>query len=169
MNFKEGVIRWDEVYHITEARYDEAPEIQLKINDVLMTKDGTIGKLLYVNSLPGKASLNSHLLVMRPLNDEFLPRYLYYQLQSDPFTVHVELNKTGTTFFGITQDEVGRYKMLLPPITEQEKIVKFIENQTSKIDTSIIKIENEIELMQEYKQALISEAITGKIDVREAT
>ena len=58
MNFKDGKIRWDEVYHITEARYDEAPEIQLKAGDVLMTKDGTIGKLLYVDTLPDKASLN---------------------------------------------------------------------------------------------------------------
>ena len=49
MNFKDGKIRWDEVYHITNERYDEAPEIQLKEGDVLMTKDGTIGKLLFVN------------------------------------------------------------------------------------------------------------------------
>src|SRR5690348_1799458 len=69
MNFKDGVIRWDEVYHITEERYNEAPEIQLKVGDVLMTKDGTIGKLLYVDSLPDKASLNSHLLVLRPISD----------------------------------------------------------------------------------------------------
>ncbi len=46
MNFKDGEIRWEEVYHIPYNRYDEAKEIQLKIDDVLMTKDGTIGKLV---------------------------------------------------------------------------------------------------------------------------
>ena len=56
MNFKDGIIRWNEVYHITEERYNEAHEIQLQEGDVLITKDGTIGKLLYVDHLPGKAS-----------------------------------------------------------------------------------------------------------------
>ena len=104
MNFKEGKIRWDEVYHITEERYEEAPEIQLKVNDVLMTKDGTIGKLLFTDYLPDKTSLNSHLLVLRPLNNEFIPKYLYFILQSEYFKIHIELHKTGTTFYGITQE-----------------------------------------------------------------
>src|SRR3989338_7620245 len=43
MNFKDGEIRWDEVYHVSEKRYDIAKEIQLRVSDVLMTKDGTIG------------------------------------------------------------------------------------------------------------------------------
>ena len=77
MNFNNGKINWDEVYHISEDRYEEAPEIHLRENDVLITKDGTIGKLLYVDYLPDRASLNSHLLVLRPLNGEFIPRYLY--------------------------------------------------------------------------------------------
>jgi type I restriction enzyme, S subunit len=167
MNFKDGIIRWNEVYHITEERYKEAPEIQLKEGDVLMTKDGTIGKLLFVNNLPGKASLNSHLLLMRSLNNEFTQKYLYFILQSEYFKGHIDTNKTGTTFFGITQEEVGTFKMLLPPVQEQEQIVKHIEIETSKIDKTLSQFENEIALLQEYKTALISEAVTGKIDVRE--
>ena len=85
MNFKDGVIRWNEVYHISYARYEMAPEIQLKDNDVLITKDGTIGKLLFVNKIPYpyNASLNSHLLVFRPLNGSYYPKYLFYQLILD--------------------------------------------------------------------------------------
>ena len=47
-----------------------------------MTKDGTIGKLLYVDYIPAphKASLNSHLLVFRPVRKSYYPKYLYYQL-----------------------------------------------------------------------------------------
>jgi type I restriction enzyme, S subunit len=64
MNFKDGAIRWHEVYHIPEARYEMAPEIQLRPEDVLMTKDGTIGKVLYIDSIPhpGKASLIATIL-----------------------------------------------------------------------------------------------------------
>jgi type I restriction enzyme S subunit len=75
MNFKDGAIRWGEVYHISEARYAIAPEIQLRPNDVLMTKDGTIGKVLYIDAIPypGKASLNSHLLLFRPIAASYNP------------------------------------------------------------------------------------------------
>src|ERR1700730_12614471 len=63
MHIRDGTVNWDDCYHITEERYTIAPEIQLKEWDVLITKDGSIGKLAYIDSLPGKASLNSHLLV----------------------------------------------------------------------------------------------------------
>ena len=52
-----------------------------------------------------------------------------------------------------------------PPLPEQHIIVKYIEIHTSRIDTTISKIEKEIELMQEYRTALISEVVTGKIKV----
>jgi type I restriction enzyme, S subunit len=77
MNFDEGEIKWDEVYHIPQARYEEAKPIKLNTGDVLMTKDGTIGKILFIDYIPypGKASLNSHLLVFRPLNNCYFPKY----------------------------------------------------------------------------------------------
>lgn len=93
MNFKGGKINWKEVYHISEERYNEAPDIQLKVDDILMTKDGTIGKLLFVDYLPGKASLNSHLLVLRALKNKYFAKYLYYQLDSQNFLGHIEYNK----------------------------------------------------------------------------
>jgi type I restriction enzyme S subunit len=133
MNFHDGEIRWNEVYHISEDRYNEAPEIQLTEDDVLFTKDGTIGKLLYVDSIPYpyKASLNSHLLVLRPLNNSYNPRFLYFQLQSMPFKHHVELTKTGTTFYGITQEGMGQYKMILPPPSEQTAIANYLDPKTT--------------------------------------
>ncbi|WP_320018925.1 restriction endonuclease subunit S [Labilibaculum manganireducens] len=167
MNFKDGIIRWEEVYHITQERYEQAPEIQLKKGDVLMTKDGTIGKLLYVDYLPGQASLNSHLLVLRCLDGTYLPKFLYYQLMTDLFQEHIDLHKTGTTFFGITQEAVGKYQMLLPPIIEQDEIIKYIEEKNSLFDELIFKSESSIEKLKLYRQSIISEAVTGKIDLRD--
>jgi type I restriction enzyme S subunit len=169
MNFKDGKIRWNEVYHITEERYEEAPEIQLQEGDVLMTKDGTIGKLLFVDDIPypGKASLNSHLLLLRPLDNSYHPRYLYHQLSTDYFDQFVELYKTGTTFYGITQDAMGKYKMILPPIEEQESIALKVDELTSSFEKEIKTVRTEIDLLKEYRQSLIYEAVTGKIDVRE--
>jgi type I restriction enzyme, S subunit len=164
MNFKDGIIRWEEVYHISEERYAEAPEIQLQKNDVLMTKDGTIGKLLYVDSLPNRASLNSHLLVFRPLKGEYIPRFLYYELQSEHFKNHVEHVKTGTTFYGITQEGTGQFKILLPPLPEQSQISSFLDFKTRQIDDLISKKQKLIELLLEESTAMINQAVTKGLD-----
>ena len=161
MNFKDGAIRWNEVYHISEARYGVAPDIQLRPNDVLMTKDGTIGKVLYIESipLPAKASLNSHLLLFRPIGIGYNPKYLYYQLGSRRFQDFIELNKSGTTFFGLSQAAVARYPVLLPPLTEQARIAAVL----SDIDTDIAGLEAKLTKDRQLKQGMMQELLTGRI------
>ncbi len=161
MNFKDGAIRWNEVYHISEARYDMAPEIQLKVDDVLMTKDGTIGKVLYIDTIPypGKASLNSHLLLFRPIRGSYNPKYLYYQLGSQRFKDFIELSKSGTTFFGISQAAVGAYPLLLPPMAAQAQIAETL----SDMDAEIAELEGRLIKARQIKQGMMQELLTGKI------
>ena len=160
INFKDGKIRWKEVYHIPEKRYQEAKNIQLKENDILMTKDGTIGKLLYVEDIPfpGKASLNSHLLVFRPLNRSYEPRFLFYQLSYKQFADYVDLNKSGSTFFGITQEAVGNYRTYLPPLPEQKAIAQIL----SDMDAEIEALEQKRDKYKAIKQGMMQELLTGK-------
>ncbi|MDM0549257.1 restriction endonuclease subunit S [Clostridium perfringens] len=153
VNFDRGKIIWNECYHITEERYNQAPEIQLKNGDVLMTKDGTIGKLLYVDNLPGKASLNSHLFIMRPLNNKFISKYLYYNLQSQGFKKYIDSNKTGSTIPAITQASMEKYKLILPSTREQEKIASIL----SIVDKQIENIEKLIQKNQELKKGLMQQ------------
>lgn len=167
MNFKGGKIRWEEVYHISEERYNEAPEIQLKVNDILMTKDGTIGKLLFVDYLPGKASLNSHLLVLRPLKNKYHAKYLYYQLESESFIGHIEHNKYGTTFYGLTQEAMGRFITILPLLSEQTAIANYLDEKTQKIDAIVSNIGKQIDTLKELRKTLINDVVTGKIKVSE--
>src|ERR1017187_8483923 len=82
MHFKEGRVSWDDCYHVTPERYAVDSDIHVSVGDVLMTKDGSIGKLAYIDSLPGSACLNSHVLVLRPLKNLYVGRFLYYVLQS---------------------------------------------------------------------------------------
>lgn len=167
MNFKAGRINWDEVYHITIDRYEQAPEIQLKENDVLMTKDGTIGKLLFVDAIPApyKASLNSHLLVFRPIKNSYVPRYIYYQLDSSLFQSYVETVKAGTTFFGISQAAVGRYIAVLPPKQEQQAIANYLDEKTAHIDRVVATINSQIDKLKELRKTLINDIVSGKICV----
>jgi type I restriction enzyme S subunit len=161
MNFKDGQIKWNEVYHISEERYEEAKPIQLRTGDILMTKDGTIGKLLFVEEipLPRKASLNSHLLVFRPLNGAYHPAFLYYELSSQNFSNFVELNKSGSTFFGITQGAIGNYLAYLPSIEEQIAIAAVL----SDLDAEILALETRREKTRTLKQGMMQELLTGRI------
>jgi type I restriction enzyme S subunit len=160
MNFKDGRIRWAEVYHIPTKRYLEAQEIQLRVGDVLMTKDGTIGKLLFVDQIPypGKASLNSHLLVFRPLQNHYDPKFLFYQLGSPQFARHVDLHKSGSTFFGLTQAATGTYPMVLPSLPEQTAIATTL----SDMDAEISALEARHNKTRDLKQAIMQELLTGK-------
>jgi len=161
MNFKDGAIRWGEVYHVPDERYMVAPEIQLHPGDVLMTKDGTIGKLLYVDSIPypGRATLNSHLLVFRPKNSAYIPRFLYYQLGSPRFTSHIELHKSGSTFFGISQGSVGKYEMLLPSLAEQEAIVDSLTAADAVIDA----LQTRLAKARAMKTGMMQQLLTGRV------
>jgi type I restriction enzyme S subunit len=160
MNFKDGEIRWDEVYHVSEDRYEIAKEIQLKNDDILMTKDGTIGKFLFITQIPFpiKATLNSHLLVFRPLRNSYFPKFLYYQFLSKNFRDFIDLMKSGTTFFGISQKSVGVYNVLLPSLEEQTKIAKIL----SDMDAEITALETKLAKIKAIKLGMMQELLTGK-------
>lgn len=63
--------------------------------------------------------------------------------------------------------ELNRLHLIVPPKIEQSDIIDHIRKEVSRIDSIISKAEKEIKLLQEYRTALISEVVTGKIDVRE--
>ncbi|HIF9238245.1 TPA: restriction endonuclease subunit S [Photobacterium damselae] len=160
MNFKDGKIRWNEVYHIPEDRYEMDRNIQLKVGDILMTKDGTIGKLLFVDHIPKpyKATLNSHLLLFRPKLESYVPKYLYYLMKTRLLDDHIELHKSGSTFFGITQEAMGKLLALLPSNEEQTAIATILSDMDSEIQT----LEQRLAKTRQIKQGMMQELLTGK-------
>jgi type I restriction enzyme S subunit len=103
--------------------------------------------------------------VLHP-NSDLFPKYLYYLIICEPIIQKIVSESKGIAYPAINSSELKEIKIWYPSVTEQEQIVKYIESETSKIDKTLLKIESEIALLQEYKTALISEAVTGKIDVR---
>ncbi|MCK5030917.1 MAG: restriction endonuclease subunit S, partial [Thermoplasmatales archaeon] len=81
-DFKDGRINWDTCVYVEEDRYLMDPYIQLKNQDILVTKDGTIGKIAYADSIPKPATLNSGVFVLRPLDGAYHPKFFYYILKS---------------------------------------------------------------------------------------
>lgn len=159
-DFKGKFIQWDQCYHCDEDRYEQDTNIQLKNGDLLITKDGTIGKVALVSGLDDKATLNSGVFVIRPIHQEYTTQYFYWLLLSRSFTDFVDYYKTGSTIAHLYQDTFVNFKYPLPPIAEQQKIASFLDYETAKIDTLIAKQEKLIELLKEKRQAVISHAVT---------
>lgn len=167
-DFHNGKIDWSTCYHVSEERYNMDTNIHIKIGDLLVTKDGTIGKLARVEELPDKACLNSHLLIIRPLKDMFTNSFLYYVMSSSVFTEYYSLVSTGTTMDSLSQEKMGEFIFPVFEIAEQERIADYLDDKCAKIDELIKDKEAQIEKMEKYKKSLIYEYVTGKKRVKGA-
>lgn len=166
-DFVNGEINWNTCVHISEDRYAEDELLHIKENDLLITKDGTIGKLAIVKNCPEKVSLNSGVMIIRSLDVfDYSDKYLYYILQSNQFYIWYELSQSGnSTIKHLYQGQFYNFEFSFPEINEQNKITLYLDNKCSEID-SLIKIKNQkIEKLQEYKKSLIYEYVTGKKQV----
>ena len=164
-DFKNRTVNWESCYRITEERYEEDPYIHLQEKDILITKDGTIGKVVQVKNIPYKASVNSGVFVTRPLkNKHYKDDYMFYVLASNIFHEFINLQKSGTTISHLYQNVFENFQYPFPPLDEQEKIAQFLDYKTKQIDELIKKKETLIEKLDEKRTALISHAVTKGLD-----
>jgi type I restriction enzyme S subunit len=164
-HFSEHKIQWDACPHVSPERYELDRNIQLAEGDLLLMKDGAaMGKLAYVDKIPDRACLNSHLLLFRPQSSQEKPSYdakfMYYFMQTDIFQGYIKVNGTGSTFLGISQQAIGNLRLVFPSLVEQTKIVACLDYETAKIDRLMAKQQRLIALLEEKRQAVISHAVT---------
>jgi len=163
-DFINGSVNWESCYHVNEERYNEDPYIQLKENDLLITKDGTIGKVALVTGLKTKATLNSGIFLTRPLTGEYYTNFMYWLLNSEVFETFFNYISNGSTIQHLYQNVFVIFSFPLPSLSEQQSIASFLDSETSKIDTLIEKKQRLIELLEEKRSALISHAVTKGLD-----
>ena len=168
-DFENGRIQFERSYHITEERYNEAPEIQLQVGDLLVTKDGTVGKMALVTDLPDKASLNSHLLLIRPTNGAYINRFLFWLMSSDVFTEYTGYSQDGTIMASLSQEKIGNFQSYFPSVEEQEAIADYLDVECQRIDEIIDNLEKQVDIMKKHKKSLIYEYVTGKKRVKAVT
>ena len=89
-------------------------------------------------------------------------------MQSREFQTGVELSWSFGTQQNIGMDVIQNMAVTVPPLPEQTAIAAYLDRETGKIDQLVQKVETTIERLREYRTALITAAVTGKIDVREA-
>jgi type I restriction enzyme S subunit len=135
-DFKDGKIIWETCHYVEKERYEQDKYIQLQEKDIYVTKDGTIGKVAFVDKSPEKpATLNSGVFVLRPLNNSYLPEYMYWVLQSFQFKNFIEGIKAGSTISHLYQRDFNNFKFISPPLQEQEQIANILSN----VDNDITK------------------------------
>lgn len=162
VNFKNGFIDWDSCVHITEERFMEDSDIHIQEDDLLITKDGTIGKVAIAKNCPDMVSLNSGVLLIRNIYDfKYHDKYLYYVLLSDVFWRWYTLSQTGqSTIKHLYQEQFYNFEFPFPSIFEQKEIAEHLDRQCAHIDNIIEKTKASIEEYKKLRQAVITHATT---------
>lgn len=161
-----GEIDWDECNHVDAARYKQDVNIQLRVDDVLVTKDGTIGKVGIVTTLPKPATLNSGVFVIRPAAREFDPKFFYYLLCSSVFTDFLEQLAAGSTINHLYQKDFVKFVFHLPPTKDEQQA---IANVLADMDADISEVRLKLAKAHQLKNAMMRELLTGRIRLLQAS
>jgi type I restriction enzyme S subunit len=162
--------RWnlDDAKFISEKDYEEfCKRVIPEVGDVLYTKGGTTGVARAVD-LDFRFQIWVHVAVLKVRRDKVEPGYLALILNSPRCYEQAQLFTRGAT----NQDlGLGRMKAIifaLPPLSQQHEILKAVDENVRDIQQAIVHARQEIDLLREYRNRLIADVVTGKLDVREA-
>lgn len=166
-DFNNGIVDWSTCVRITEERFAEDVLLHIKEDDLLITKDGTVGKLAIAKNCPEKASLNSGVLLVR--NDrafKYNTKFLYYILSSNQFKLWYNLSNVGnSTIKHLYQEQFYNFEFSYPSIEEQTEIANFLDKKLVIVDEMMEKSNKLLQEYEQYKKALIYEYVTGKKEV----
>lgn len=157
-DFDSGVVKWERCFYVSEWRYKQDQNIQLKNDDLLITKDGTIGKVGYVAALSRPATLNSGIFVIRPRYNNLIPRFLFYVLTSRIFDDFINRITAGSTITHLYQKDFVNFEFSSPNREEQTTIAAIL----SDMDEEIQALEQRLSKTRQIKQGMMQELLTGK-------
>jgi type I restriction enzyme S subunit len=151
----------------------ELEKYLLKKGQIILTKDSEtandIGVPAYVEEDIPNTVCGYHLAMVETKReyDIILSEFLFRYFQTSNVNRYFELNSNGVTRFGLGKSSIENLFVPIPTIKAQRNIITYINNSIEHINKCRLGILNVIEKLKEYRQSIISEAVTGKIDVRE--
>ncbi|NHB70218.1 restriction endonuclease subunit S [Perlabentimonas gracilis] len=158
-------LKLDDVAYISEDIHNDMSNSKVNAGDVLINITGaSIGRTFYVEEWLGEANVNQHVCIIRP-KKQISSVYLYYLLRSNIGQEQIRQEQTGSGREGLTFEAIKKFVIPFVEIEEQQSIVHHIVTECSRIDTKIERTQRLIELLAEYRTALISEVVTGKVKV----
>ena len=136
-----------------------------QIGDIIYTRNATVGEASLVHADLSKFALGQDVCLIHIIQ-KLLPEFLLHFLKSEIIKIQLNSAMVGSTFKRINVDDIRNYVVVIPTIEEQQSILKDLNKKIEKYDSLIDFAVKQIQLMQERRTALISSAVTGKIDVR---
>ena len=166
-DIKEGIINFEDALLTSDKSYQYLVHTGCKpfVGDILFSKDGTIGQTAITPS-DMDFVVASSLIIIRPKYSKVTSEFLDLLLRSDIVQEQVESFVKGAALRRLSIQNLLKIWGVFPPIDEQTKIVNFVFSQLDKYKDLEAKAEKQVELLKERRTALISSAVTGKIDVR---
>lgn len=143
--------------------YDgDLPErYHIKTGDILLSWSASLGVFVWDRE---DAWLNQHIFKVIPDLERITPGHLVWL--ATWFLGHMAAEAHGSTMQHITKPKFGSFPVPLPPIEEQTVIEAYLVNESKDIDEAIARARDEIDLIREYRDRLIADAVTGQVDVR---
>ncbi|WOQ68723.1 hypothetical protein RYJ27_08335 [Microbacterium limosum] len=167
INVGVGSISWAETVGIENPPADVERRYMLDEGDLVLGMDRPVisGGLRVARVGPGDAGSLLVQRVLRLRGTRVRNDYLEYSLAWGGFAMYIEPDFTGVSVPHMSEQQVGNFAIALPDLSTQERIVDYLRDQHSAIDTALDAARRSIDLMRERRAALISAAVTGKIDV----
>lgn len=164
VSFGDGRIDFSRIRgYISENFYQECCKKYVpQVDDIYMIKSGaTTGRVAIVDT-DVKFTIWSPLAVFRCNKERMLPRFLFYQLQSNGYQKQIELNWSYGTQQNIGMRTLEKLILSVPPLSEQQTIANYLDQKCSEIGELISIKQQKIEKLKDYKKSLIFECVTGK-------
>jgi type I restriction enzyme S subunit len=158
-DFSNGRIKWGTCNYVSKERFLQDFNIQIKIDDILITKDGTIGKVAYINDLPKDGTLNSGVFVIRPKRNAYIPLFIFYIFNSFYFNDFLRKLVAGSTINHLYQKDFISFQFPLPPLREEQTA---IATALSDTDVLIENLEKLIAKKRNIKQGALQKLLKPK-------
>lgn len=159
-DFKDGQIDWNGCHYVDYNRYEQDPNIQVSNGDLLLTKDGTIGKVAYVADLTRPATLNSGVFLVKPITNAYTAHFMFYVLESSVFKAFLQQLSAGSTINHLYQKDLVKFDLYVPPTKEEQEAIAGI---LFDMDSDIHRLEKKLSKYQKIKQGMMEELLTGKV------
>lgn len=158
--FIDGRINWEDVPYVDKWRYDQDPYIQLRTGDVLLTKDGTIGKTAFVDELPGPATLNSGVFVIRPTRGAYDSAFLFYMLRSRAFEEFLARLSAGSTISHLYQRDLITLELKVPPTRDEQRAIAQV---LADSDCELSVLQTKLRKARAIKAGIMQQLLTGRV------
>ncbi|XBG72578.1 restriction endonuclease subunit S [Enterococcus cecorum] len=144
--------------YITAEKYNSLRGAKLRINDLIFCLRGSLG-ICSINTDLTEGTIASSLVVIRP-NDKINPYYLNYSINSNLIKKQIDYWMNGSCATNLSAKDTREFKICVPPISEQNQIVNYLNSKCEAIDQAIQKQKDIVDKLMEYKQSTITQAVT---------